>query len=145
MSGKRIAVRETLATIRARLGLILVGLLMPLKFCFSLEDLTAVTHKVFLLRFLVQVNSGAMVEHVGVPTEALITMRAFNWHGTGVDPLVLHQTLPLHESLRTEATCVNANVEMVLEMKGKGIPTVECLLTKRTLSWVDLEVLVKEF
>lgn len=137
--------RETLATVRARLGLIFVRLLVPLKFRFRLEDFAAVTHKVLLLRLLVQVNSGAMVEHVGVPAEALITVRAFNWHGTGMDPFVLYQTLPLHESLRTEATCVNANVEMVLEMKGKGVPTVECLLTKRTLSWVDLEVLVEEF
>lgn len=117
MSGERITMRETLATVRARLGLVLVRFLVPLKFRFSLEDLTTVTYKVLLLRLLVQMNSGAMVEHVGVPAESLITVRALNWHGTGVDPLVLHQTLPLHESLRTEATCVNANVEMVLEMK----------------------------
>lgn len=80
MSGERVSVCESLSTIRTRLRLVLVSLLMPLELRPGLENLTTVAHKVFLLRFLVQMNSRSMVQHVGISPEALVAVWTFDRH-----------------------------------------------------------------
>lgn len=117
VSSERVAVRESLTAIRAWFGLILVSLLMPLKLGLCLENFSAVTDKVFLLRFLVKMNASPVMQHVGVASESFVTVRAFDRHGSGVDPLVLNQPLSLNKTFGAEATGVNPNVEMMLEMK----------------------------
>lgn len=57
---------------------------------------------------------------------------------------MFHQTLSLDKSLRTEATRVHSNVEMIFEMQREGVPAVEGLLAERALGRMDLEVLVEE-
>lgn len=144
MTRQRVAVRESLSTVRTRLGFVLMRLLMPFKLRPRLVNLTAVAHEVFLLRLLIQVNARPMVQHIRVSAKALVAVRAFDGHRAGVNPLVLHQSLPLHESLRTEATRVNANVEVMLEVERERVPTVECFLAQRALGRVDLKVFVQQ-
>lgn len=108
---------ETFATIRTRLRLVFVSLLMPFKLGFGGKDFAAVTDKVLLLRLLVQMYSCTMVQHVRVTTETFIAVRTLNRHGAGVNALMFDQSLSLYESLRTEATCVNSNVKVMFEME----------------------------
>ena len=145
VSGERVSVRETLATIRTWFRLVFVRLLMPFELRFCLENLAAIAHKIFLLRFLVQMNARPMVQHVGIPPESLVTMGTFNGHRTGVNAFMFHQPLSLHESLRTESTTMHPDIQMVLEMKGKGVPAVEGFLAQRALRRMHLEVFVEEF
>lgn len=90
VSGERVAMRKSLAAIRAWFRLVLVSLLMPLKLGFRLVDFSAVADKVLLLGFLVEMNASSMVQHVGVASEPFVAVRAFDGHGSGVDSLVLY-------------------------------------------------------
>lgn len=97
--GETVFVDELLATERTTLGFVFVDFLVPLHFGLRLEHFTAVTHKVLLRRYLVQVMSIAVLSQIRESPEVLIAVGTLEWRFACVYPHMLNQLLLDHKLL----------------------------------------------
>lgn len=145
VSGQTVLVNELFPTEGTAFWLVFVNLPVPLHFGLRLENLSAITDKIFLARNLVQVMSISVLSQVRESPEVLIAVGTLDRCLPGVNSHVLYELLLDDKLLPTKPTLVIFDTQVPLDVQGKVWPMFKASPTGITLGRMRHKMGIEQF